>query len=276
MSRNKFLKKTWKEFIYGGHLLSLGASGIIYTTIQLLGLKNSWLLLMVAYLLSQIIYSFDHIVGAKNDIVKRKASQPILIVYLILFLLTTIFLNNWKVSCASFSIIIFGLCYPLLFKKFTKKIPAFKNIFVALIWSLSPVVLVLFKYSLDFNNVFLLLLLFIFLRWFLNTSFFDMKDILADKKDSLKTIPIILGEKKTLTFFHLLNLFSFLPLILAIYYKVLSSFSIGLCVFYLYSFYYLLRSSYAKKNIPFLSYVMADGEYLLWPLAIYIAKIILC
>mgnify|MGYP000052318336 CR=1 FL=1 len=82
----------------------------------------------------------------------------------------------------------------------------------------------------------LLLFLFVFLRWIINTAFFDVKDIEADKKDNLKTFPVVLGNKNFLRFIHILNLFSFSPIIIGVYFDTLPSFTLALCLFYFYSF----------------------------------------
>ena len=48
----KLLNSVLKEFIYGGHLISLGAVGIILTSAIVLGIRLSWQPLVIAYLIT--------------------------------------------------------------------------------------------------------------------------------------------------------------------------------------------------------------------------------
>jgi len=289
MRAGKIFKKIGDEFVYGGHLLSVGASSIILTIIEIFNLKINWILLVIGYLMSQIVYSFDHLQGAQKDIFSNpqrtnhiikniKKQKIILIVYFLLLFIFLFFISNIKIFIIVTCITVLGLFYSICLKKLTQKLPGFKNFFVALVWALSPVLIidVFYHLGLVFIAPFLLIFLFIFLRWLLNTTFFDIKDIATDQKENLKTLPVVWGEKKLLTFLQLLNFFSFLPLIVGIIWGVLPAFCLGLLIFYFYSLYYLFKTKRAKTYLHLISYVMVDGEYLFWPFIVYLAKIILC
>lgn len=282
MTVNKILKRFWNEFIYGGHLLSLGASGIIYTIMLIFNLKASIALLLIMYLMPQIIYSFDHLKGVEKDAktnpertkyfqAQKNKNIALIIFYIIALLGVLIYLKNWEIALFVFSINIFGMLYPIFFKNFTKKIPAFKNIFVAFVWAFTPIILIFLYYNF-FSLGLLLLFIFIFLRWIINTSFFDIKDMGSDKDIFIKTLPVILGKNKTINFLHIINILSIAPIVIGIWLNILPSFSLGLLTFYFYSFYYLEQAKKDRINISFLSYILADGEYILWPIIILLIK----
>mgnify|MGYP001562821980 CR=1 FL=1 len=63
----KILKTIWKEFVYGGHLLSLGAASIVFTSAILLEIKITWDCLLVVYLGAQIIYLYNRYKEFKKD-----------------------------------------------------------------------------------------------------------------------------------------------------------------------------------------------------------------
>jgi len=47
MASKKYLRKIWDEFVYGGHLLSLGGSAIIYSVMLVLKLDTSLPLIFI-------------------------------------------------------------------------------------------------------------------------------------------------------------------------------------------------------------------------------------
>ena len=63
----KILKAVWDEFIYGGHLTSLAAVGILVSVAIVFNQKINICLLIIGYTISQIIYFYDHYRGAEKD-----------------------------------------------------------------------------------------------------------------------------------------------------------------------------------------------------------------
>ncbi|NOQ67864.1 hypothetical protein GQ568_00295, partial [Patescibacteria group bacterium] len=102
MRIKQVLKFVKNEIIYGGHLLSLGAASIIFTSAVLLDIKVTWDCLFVTYLGIQAIYLYDRYKKFEEDILtsperanhlrKYLKYLPIIIFFIILifvlFLLT--------------------------------------------------------------------------------------------------------------------------------------------------------------------------------------------
>lgn len=262
------------EFIYGGHLLSAGAVGIVFTAAILLDIKITWDFAVISYLITYIAYSYNKLAELKSDFltngsrarhIERNARLlPVAIIIsfsLIVFLLFQFSSSNGIIFVIF--MIIGSLLYTLRFKSFTKDIIGFKSFYVSFFWA-SLIFLLVFYYNSDITIAVFLLFAFVFLRFIVSTVFFDIKDMESDRLSGLKTLPVFLGKDKVLALIHILNIFSFLPIILGFYFNFFSVLSLLLLIFYFYTFYYLKLANRGGINIQKLSYIMVDGEYLIW------------
>lgn len=279
----KILKLIWDEFIYGGHLLSFGAVGITYTTSRLLDSQVTLPILIIVYLFAQSMYSLNRYIEYEGDIetnpdrthhIKTYITKlPYLIAIELLIGITLLIINN-KFWALLFCLVplICGYLYSTHLKKLTSTIPGFKTIIVSFVWSLFvPFYVIYYGQEVHFVS-FLFIFLFIFMRWFINTSFFDIKDITSDSKNELKTLPIIFGQTKYIRILHLLNVFSLVLLFLGILLGALP-FSTYL-LFLLLPFTILYLNLSTKTSSAYVYYVIADSEFLLWALLIYLGGII--
>ena len=67
MKLKKILNSIWNEFVYGGHLLSLGAVSIVYTASILLDIRITWDFLLVVYLGTESVYLYNRFKEYKVD-----------------------------------------------------------------------------------------------------------------------------------------------------------------------------------------------------------------
>jgi 4-hydroxybenzoate polyprenyltransferase len=140
----------------------------------------------------------------------------------------------------------------------------------ALPYALLVIFMALF-YNAPITLALVLITVFYFIRMFINTTFFDIKDIKADKKEGLKTFPVVFGENKTKLFLILLNLISIIPIIIGVYLNVLPAYSIALLVTVIYAFLYLNKRK-LFTNQTTLYNVVVDGEFIFWLLYVFVAK----
>ena len=111
--------------------------------------------------------------------------------------------------------------------------------------------------------------IFVFLRLFVNTVFFDIKDIQSDSQDRLKTFATLFGERGTLIFLQVLNIVSLLPLIWGIANGYIPNAAYSLTLLVGYTFVYLSASfGLSVKRLRVLSYIVVDGEYIFWPILV--------
>lgn len=278
------LRKIWQEFIYGGHLLSLGAACLAWSAGIILGKSFSLELFAIAYFISQVIYSFDHYKDIKKDarghseradyLNKQQWQAPFLLVfYLVALAILTGFTKNIAVIVFVAAFLIGGILFPLVFKGFTKKILGFKNFYTAFFWAAGSAFLPFFYYKYSIGLVFVLFFVFVFLRSMVAVVFFDLKDEEVDRALNLKTFPVVLGREKTLLLVGIVNLSCIVLLAIGVCVKLFPMWTVALSLLSLYSCCYLNRAwSLSAESIRKLSYIMVDGEYIFWPILLLSVK----
>jgi len=274
----KYIEFIFQEAVHGGYLTALGAPALVLTTIILTNSKINIPLLIISYLLPLIVYSFDYMrdldkdnetnLERSNHLYKKKKYYPvILFAYAVLLLTLLLLYTNFKLILFIILITIGGLLYATALKGLTKKIPIFKNIYTVLTWSLGGTLFVSLFYSITFSLSFLIVFIFINFKGMINAIFFDFKDHLADSKEGLKTLPVLLGKKGALQLLHVLNFVAFIPLIIGIYLKILPLISLVLIIFFFYSFYYLRMAQNPKNQDIWVKLgSIADFEFIFWPI----------
>jgi 1,4-dihydroxy-2-naphthoate octaprenyltransferase len=271
--------------IYGGHFTALSSPSIILSVIILMNLNITILDLLIAYLIPLIVYSYDYNKEKETDYIsdpdKTKFFRMgnhnyITIIYIILLLVLLIILNkpNFLIFVA---ILVFGgLLYSIVFKVLTKIIPGFKSIFITLIWAYAGTFFMIFLNDLTYGAIFIFIFAYIYMKGFINVVFFDFKDIASDKTKGLKTIPVLIGKKNSVLILSAINLIALFMIIYCVYINVLPSYAISLVVFTLYTFIYLFKGLNAnEKELLNYTYIMADAEFILWPIVLIISKTLL-
>ncbi len=283
---NKLITAFINEFVYGGHLLSIGASGIVLTVVYLLNLPFYILIIVIPYLSSQMVYTYNHLKEIDFDIVsnperathivnQKHITERLLLVYsLVLFV--TLCLTNIQTFIFVAFVVAGGILYTDYFKNITVKYtPGLKNIYTSFFWAIS-IFIIPFFYNVGITSSLIYIFAFVLLRFVVSTAFFDIKDIESDKKRELKTLAVVLGKEKTLLLLQFLNFFSVLPLVIGYYTNSLTSLSLVLCLSYLYGLYYITHAFFlSERGLRKLSYVIVDAEYFLWLIFILIARIFL-
>lgn len=254
-------------------MLALGPVVIVWTTSKILGVKTDFQLLIAVYLITYTVYSFDRLIDLNNEssderTSKIKRSYNFRLLLVIISAIISLLLLKKSIFDLIFGslLILFGLTYGIFFKKFTKLIVGFKSFFVAAIFASVVIFLI------DNNvNIYLILLMFsfFFLRWFINTSFCDIKDRLQDQKENLKTFAATMTENNFIFLILVFNLISIIPIIYGVIAKLIPSFSL---LILLVAPYYLLLIYLLKKryNLQSLTNVWADSETIIWFVTIFI------
>lgn len=279
----KILNLIWNEFLYGGHLMALGAASIILVSAVLLNVEISWDILLIVYLLFQSFYIYNRFKEIKIDeltnpertkylkkVAYVKTAPIILVVVIVLLLASLIYFSYWKTIIFALFLLVAGLLYTDIFKKLTKKIPLFKDFYVASFFP-ALVIFLMIYYSYSFDDLvlsILMLAIFFFLKGFTLQFFLDLKDKESDERMQLKTLPVILGEKKTFYLLMVFSIFTAIPIIISLYFGILPFYSIMLFLTIPFNFYCF---NLAKQK-DYFSYVLASGELILWSILILIGK----
>ncbi len=272
-------KFSWNEFVYGGHWLSIGASAIALSTMILLDFTIKWEFLLIVYLGAQCIYNYNHYreidADSLNDSERvehlRKYDRHIPTITatygIMYFSLLVYFGENQSVFFGGF-LLILGLFFTYRGKNLSKKITGFKSAYTAFSWALLPIFTAIYI-SYQINETLILFFLFVFLRWMVNTITFDIKDIKSDKKEKLLTFPIVYTDELS-KLLHILNLLSFMPLIIGIYLGFIPSYVFLLFLLFFYSFYYIAKAKRENITVQSIYYIIVDGEYFYWPILLLI------
>jgi len=186
-----------------------------YFSFLLYEVKVNFNLLIASFLLIFAIYNLNKLTDIKEDSVnvpdragfieknKRFVIWATIVSYIAAFSLS--FLQN----PLSIFVILFpfciGLIYSIKISSFRlKDITGIKNIVVALAWTVIGTFLPLAISFRDFI-VILLIFYFFFTKLFINTVIFDVRDIEGDGISGVRTIPVVLGRKKTKNILLFLN-----------------------------------------------------------------------
>lgn len=285
---NNFIKLISDELIYGGHIQSLGAASLVFFSSILLDIQITWDILLLTYLIVYIPYlynrfkeiDFDYLTNKLRTLHIKKYIKfaplnfgfSILILFIIL-----IYFANLNTIFFSLFIIILGFLYTVIFKKITQKIYLFKDIYVSLFFGLMIFFPIIY-YSCSLNNnlikIILALFIFVFLKSLLMQIFLDIKDLKSDEKRAFKTLPIIIGEEKTIKFLFISSFVVTLiiPILFSLVLHILPKSILMLILVLPFNFYcYNLL-----KKQKYYAYIMQSGEFILWLIIILISRAILC
>jgi 4-hydroxybenzoate polyprenyltransferase len=275
------------EITFGGYFAALCSPSFLIVTSLMMNIRLDLPILFIAYFLPLIVYSYDYYKDIDKDIVdnseranylkKNAKNYPFLLaIYIILLGSLLIIFSNYNLIYFILLLITVGILYNVALKNITKKIHLFKNIYTALTWAIGAAIFPVLYYSLTINPIVLIAFLTIFLRCLNNILFFDLKDFETDKKEKLKTLPVIMGKNRAITILYILNVISFIPLIYGVYMHLIPLYTISLTLFGIYSFYYLKKAKNATSNqLETVSHTLADLEFILWPLLLLTVKFLI-
>lgn len=282
---NNGLRRVENELVFGGHIVSLISPALILTVCILQDISINIGTLLIAYIIPLIVYSYNYqnepeklSTNSEKEafILNRKKNFPILMGLALLVLLFLV-AESFNYGFFIFSLIILtgGILYTVILKVLTKYIFCFKNLYVAGIWAYAGTFFVLFYHSIDLTIFYYVIFVYIYVKIFINNVFFDIKDIESDKMKDLNTVPIKLGKDTTIYLLHILNIISVIILIIAIYLGILPLYAIFLLITNLYVLFYLEKGKTADYDgLLKYTYLMADAEFILWPIILIIGKII--
>lgn len=181
-----------------------------YYSFLLYGILIKWDLLLATFLSVFAVYCMNRLTDKEEDAVNspERASfvdgnEKILGFILFFSYFTAIILGLLESFFAMF-ILLFPLCAGIIYNiKISSKIPrlkdifAVKNIITALSWAVGTAFLPLTNSSGLSLILIISLFYFFFIKSFVNTVLYDIRDIEGDRKNGIRTIPVGIGKLKT-------------------------------------------------------------------------------
>jgi 4-hydroxybenzoate polyprenyltransferase len=281
---NKYLNSFFNEFIYGGHLIAIGLCGVAILPAILLDIDVKPEFLLAIYLLSLGPCLFGRYVDLKKDaltnpersvhIAKKVKILPYLIALCAIVSVWILFASgDYWVMSLGVGMIAMSFLYDLSLKNLTRKIIGFKNIYVGVLFTLLPVMMMAY-HNAELSLAFWLVAMHVFVLTVIGSSYSDIKDIESDKKDGLKTFAIYFGHKNFIIFLVMILPFSVLPIIYGVYTGVLPTYSL-MAFFTMGYVLYLFKQSFNKNlSKDYLYAVLCDAQLFLWFFFIFIGKVV--
>ncbi len=272
--------------IFSGFFLAISGSAICLSILMLLNLPIELNFLIIPFLIIFSSYHINRKAELEEDLKGHKERT--------LFLRYNSFLDIFAIlSYVAVIIIVFArniesgvlvlippiivflysvISFPTFLQKKLnikrlKEIPLVKNLSVGLTWAVGTFLAGTY-YNIGIPQSLIILAGFVYLRHMINTVTFDIRDVGADRVNGVTTLPVLLGVDKTVNGLHFLNAFSSVYILFFVFTNFLPVQSIALSLFGIYGFYFLEKAR-KKQNLFFLCDVIIDGEYLLWPFAIF-------
>jgi (E)-4-hydroxy-3-methyl-but-2-enyl pyrophosphate reductase len=216
-------------------LVAIGAGSLCFACARLQGSEFFFPQMLIAALYVQSMHTLNHLMGRKSDRFNDPDRSEFYIRYRLLLSVMAIvaggagLLTAYRMGWMPFLILlvmsILGLSYNLKLipnwfpkqpkYKRIKDIPGSKTILIAVAWGVVSAIFPAFERVGGLDLSMLLTFFWATLFVFVRTAFFDILDMQGDRLVGKETLPILMGEKRTLRVLKLLLLISTAILALA-------------------------------------------------------------
>ena len=278
----KIFKFIFVEIVYNGHLQTLGALGIVMFSSSLLKVEVAWESLLILYLSFYSFYLYNRYKEKDIDYLTNQTRTkhikkidnyvPYIILVILLTLATLLcYFGDFHFVIFVLIIVVFGFLYTSYFKNLTKKITIFKNIYVSSVFAMLVFFSIIY-HSLPLKNFLasgIAIMIFVFLKALIVQVFLDLKDIKCDQKEGLRTLGVLLGQKKVLQILKIASIViaGFIPLFLLSLNIFPSSI---LMIFVLIPFNFYCFNLVEKGKIS--GFIIGSGEFIIWPILILLGN----
>lgn len=246
-----------------------------YYSFLLYGILIKWDLLLATFLSVFAVYCMNRLTDKEEDAVNSperanfvEGNEKILVFILFLSYFTAIILGLLNSFFAMF-IILFPLCAGITYNiRISPKIPrlkdifAVKNIITALSWAVGTAFLPLTNSSGISLTLIISLFYFFFIKSFVNTVLYDIRDIEGDRENGIRTIPVGIGKLKTKKLLLILTS-SLIPvsliLLLTSEISLVSFITMIFCIFNAY--WYINYTCNSKKIHKYKMPLLINGEW---------------
>ncbi len=242
--------KSWRRFLFTfqrnllltSTYVALGAGSLSYACSKLQGVQHYFSHMFISVLYIQSMHILNNLTGQKADRYNEPdrasfyADHKNFLIFLAIVsgglglivafgmgLITFLILLIMSILGLSYNLRLFPTGFTGGTYKGIRDIPGSKTILIALAWGIVTVVLPAVSVSnyMDFGSV--LVFLWTTAMVFARTAFFDILDMQGDQIVGKETIPIILGEKKTMRLLKSMLILSFIILLLSTVFHLTTS-----------------------------------------------------
>ena len=237
----------------------------------LYGISVDFGLLLASFFITFAVYSINKLTDIKEDSINlvdraefTEKYRHYLIITIIISSFAALYISLLHSIFAIFVIFIpffIGLVYSIKIANFRfKDIICIKSISVALAWAAVGTFIPVIVHSFD-CLIISFIFCFFFVKLFINTVLFDIRDIEADMLNQVITLPVFLGVKKTKKLLLLLN--STLIIWVIFSYTFFHIFFLILIFSIAYGYWYILYFTKEGIKIGKSIDLLVDGEFII-------------
>lgn len=255
----------------------ISMSGLLklYFSFLFFGITPKINLLFAAFLVTYGTYSLNKLTDKEEDAVNNPVrskyiygNEKFLAILAVASYLTALLLGWFEsifASCILLVPLMTGIIYSAsIFSVFG--IPRLKDVFVvkSLLVALSWTIMVTFLPATWFGWNFAILLyifFFFFIKSFVNTILFDVRDVKGDAENNVKTIPVVIGIPRTRRL--LLAIQSILAIWLVLTFDLFSKYYLILIISIVYGYAYIFYFCEQKNHKGFSLDILVDGEWII-------------
>jgi 4-hydroxybenzoate polyprenyltransferase len=257
-----------------------------YITFALYNIDMNFDLLLASFLIAFSVYSLDKLLNLEEDSISLPQRARFINQHKKLFTYATVAayafaivlsgLKNILALLVILSPLLIGLLYSLKIANMRlKDIPILKNISISASWAIVgtflPLAVTFEQHLIEITLIFYLC----FIKCFINTVIFDVRDIEGDRANKVRTIPVILGLKTTKILLIILNSTLIIWLIICYFGGFFHQYLFILILSVFYSFWYILYFSRKNTEIGKSIDLFVDGEWIYIGIGIFVVKIFL-
>jgi 4-hydroxybenzoate polyprenyltransferase len=254
-----------------------------YTTFALYNIDINFNLLLASFLIAFSVYSLDKLSNLEEDSISLPKRAQFISRHKKLFIYVTVAsyafaivlacLKNIVALSVILSPLLIGLLYSLKIANVRlKDIPILKNISISASWAIVGTFLPLaVSFEPDLIRI-IIIFYFCFIKCFINTVIFDVRDIEGDSANGVRTIPVILGLKTTKILLIFLNSTLIPWLIICYFGGLFHQYLLILILSIFYSFWYILYFSRKNTEISKSIDLFVDGEWIYMGIGIFVVK----
>lgn len=273
------IRESRDYLMYSSIYLSIAAAAMACISCTLQGIEILPICAGIMFFVTYSIYNMNRKTDENEDVINhaarysftKKYEHPLLCSAICAYGFAVILAAGCGVTTLLVTIIplVCGIAYsiPLLphgnrYRRF-KEIPAVKNLVVSIAWALPPALLPGYVSGSNPGVMAGITGLLFFTLVFINTTVFDMRDIRGDSLAGVRTIPVILGVKKTKILLTVANLVLGMVVILISMKIIPRAETIVLVFGVIYAQgYIVLFQEVATKNV--LCDLIADGQFIVF------------
>ncbi|MCX8150447.1 MAG: UbiA family prenyltransferase [Candidatus Bathyarchaeota archaeon] len=250
--------------------LALNGCFVVVAGFLFYGENFDFLVLLAAFLATYSVYSLNKATDKVEDEINQTGLDTKSTKFFTwsAFTATTISLAIGLMISPSVVVVLLtpmlvGLVYSVKLSKNIpriKEIPGVKSVSVALCWAFTGSILPAVTQPILWEKVFLVFL-YIFINILVNTILFDVLDMKGDLKSGVKTIPHLLGHRKTKRFLLSMNSSVFLWITYCVFRGYFLNY-IPALLFGVFYVYFLLFYFLKNRQLRSRAGLMIDGEWI--------------